>query len=330
MIRDSPIELSVVLPCYNGEATIADQLEALESQDWPGGWELIVVDNRSTDSSMDIVRTFSDRIPNMRIVEANERQSQPYALNVGIGEAVGTSVAFVDSDDVAGKGWLRALATTLRDAEFVASSHDTRRLNSEWLIRIRGERQANELQTTWYPPYLPHAGGCGLAARRELLGQAGGFDETLPYLHDTDLCFRLQHSGASLKLAKEAVMHVRHRDEPREMFQQARRWAQFNQLLYRRYRDAGPGPSRAWRQYLLRLGWLLRRVHRTRTLRGRQMMSWHAGWQIGLLQGSLKHRIRPAPYTSSPRSESAFAQGHHLPTQPPAQPRDAPPESSRA
>ncbi|MEN8145864.1 MAG: glycosyltransferase, partial [Gemmatimonadota bacterium] len=56
-------ELSVVLPCHNAAATIREQLEALERQEWPGGWELIVVDNMCTDASMDIARAFADRIP---------------------------------------------------------------------------------------------------------------------------------------------------------------------------------------------------------------------------------------------------------------------------
>ncbi len=327
-------ELSVILPCHNAAATIREQLEALERQEWPGGWELIVVDNRSADESMDIVRGFSDRIPDLRIVEANERQGQPYAMNVGIGAASGISVVFIDADDVVGDGWLRALGTALQQAEFVASAHDARKLNPDWLIGIRGERQTRELQKIWYPPYLTHAGGCGLAARRTLLQQAGGFDEALPCLHDTDLCFRLQRGGASLKLVRGAVIHVRHKDRARAMFHQARRWARFNQLLYSRYRNTGAGPTRAWGPYVSRWYWLFRRAHLAKTRRGRHMLAWHTGWQIGLLQGSLKHRIRPAPYSAAPVTRAPAQPAVQAPAQPavqaPAQPGVSPRESSRA
>ncbi len=304
MTGDRVMELSVVIPCYNAQDTIGEQLDALASQRWSGRWEVIVVDNRSTDHSMDIVRTFSDRIRPLRIVDADERLGQPYAMNVGIGAAHGRSVAFVDADDVVGDGWAAALGTALQEAEFVASRHEVHRLNPEWLIGIRGEPQAKELQKIWYPPYLPHAGGSGLAIRRDLLTQAGGFDETLPYLHDTDLCFRLQRNGTSLEFAKQAVVHVRHRRHARVMFHQARCWARFNQLLHRRYRDTEPGPKRVWRSYLSRWLWLLRRVRFARTRRGRHTLAWHAGWQIGLLQGSLRHRIRPAPYYAPPATRS--------------------------
>lgn len=298
-------ELSVVLPCHNSAATIREQLEALERQEWPGGWELIVVDNKSTDESMNIVRAFSERIPRLRLVQANERLGQPYAMNVGIGMASGGSVAFVDADDVVGDGWLLALGAALETAEFVASRHSARTLNPDWLMRIRGDRQTEALQTIWYPPYLPHAGGCGLAARRTLLQQAGGFDETLPYLHDTDLCFRLQRNGASLTFAKDAVVHIRHHEHAGAMFRQARHWARFNQLLYRRYRESGQGPKRAWRPYMWRWYWLLRSARLARTGPGRRKLAWHAGWQIGLLQGSLRHGVRPAPY--SPGSSNGKA-----------------------
>lgn len=298
-------ELSVVLPCYNGAATIREQLEALERQAWPAGWELIVVDNRSTDESMDIVREFFGRIPNLRIVEANERQGQPHALNVGIGEAAGTSVIFVDADDVVGDGWLEALGTALRGAEFVASSHEAHLLNPDWLAEVRGDTQAESLQRIWYPPYLQHAGGCGLGARRSRLAQAGGFDETLPCLHDTDLCFRLQRAGATLTFVRRAVIHIRHRDEVAGVFRQARLWALFNQLLYRRYRQDGANPQRAWRTYAGQWYWLLRSVRLARTSAGRNKLAWHAGWQIGLLQGSLKHGVRPVPYSSGPTTREA-------------------------
>jgi glycosyltransferase involved in cell wall biosynthesis len=44
------VQLSVIIPCYNGAETIAAQLEALAGQQWSGQWEVIVSDNGSTDN----------------------------------------------------------------------------------------------------------------------------------------------------------------------------------------------------------------------------------------------------------------------------------------
>ena len=78
------MKLSVIIPCYNAAETIAEQLEALTRQQWDKPWEIIVANNRSTDGSMAIVERYMERLPNLRIVDASERQGQPFALNTGI------------------------------------------------------------------------------------------------------------------------------------------------------------------------------------------------------------------------------------------------------
>ena len=66
------MRLSVILPCFNGAATIAVQLEALTRQTWSDGWEVVVCNNGSTDASMAIVAEYRDRLPGLRIVEVHE------------------------------------------------------------------------------------------------------------------------------------------------------------------------------------------------------------------------------------------------------------------
>ncbi|QYO63482.1 glycosyltransferase family 2 protein [Leptolyngbya sp. 7M] len=82
------MKLSVVLPCFNGAKTIAVQLEALTKQHWLEGWEVVVVNNGSTDGSMAIVEQYRDRLPGLRIVEArssgvNLRKGAQQARNQG-------------------------------------------------------------------------------------------------------------------------------------------------------------------------------------------------------------------------------------------------------
>ncbi|MCY7392121.1 MAG: glycosyltransferase, partial [Leptolyngbyaceae cyanobacterium CAN_BIN12] len=64
------MKLSVILPCYNGAETIAVQLNALVQQQWSEDWEVIVVNNGSTDNSVEIVEEYRDRLP-LRIVNAH-------------------------------------------------------------------------------------------------------------------------------------------------------------------------------------------------------------------------------------------------------------------
>lgn len=284
------MNLSVIVPCYNAEATLADTLASLARQRWERGWEVLVVDNRSTDGSRALAEGFRDRLPNLRIVDAFERQGQPYAINTGVAAALGRSVAFCDADDEVGDGWLAAMGEALEGQQFVAARIDIEQLNSGWILESRGNNQANGLQPYRYPPYLAHAGGGTVGVRRELFLALGGFDESLPYLHDTDFCWRAQLAGFELHFVPEAVMHVRYRGNLRTLYRQARNYAEYNVALYSRYRGRGMPPislrmsARSWWRMLKRL----------RTVRDKGSFGlwlWYFAQRIGRLRGSLKYRV---------------------------------------
>lgn len=288
------MQLSVIIPCYNAASTIAAQLEALAGQSWRGTWEVIVADNRSTDESMAIVNGYRPRLPNLRIVDASERQGQPFALNAGAAAATGESLAFCDADDEVGMGWVAAMGEALARYDFVACRIDTERLNPSWLQESRGNAQCDGLQRIWYPPYLPHAGGGTLGVKRALHEAVGGFDESLPYLHDTDYCFKIQLRGVPLHFVPDAVTHVRYREQLGGIFHQARLWAVYNVIVYKRYqRASGARMSQPWRKYMK--GWkrVLRNLPQLRRKGGRAAWLWRVGWQIGRLEGSIKHRVHP-------------------------------------
>ena len=107
------MRLSVIIPCYNAAPTIAAQLDALTGQCWMHQWEVIVVNNHSTDGSMEVVERYRTRLPHLRIVDAFARRSRPYALNVGAAAATGESLAFCDADDEVGPGWVAAIGDAL-------------------------------------------------------------------------------------------------------------------------------------------------------------------------------------------------------------------------
>lgn len=283
------MKLSVVIPCYNAAETLAVQLEALTGQQWTEPWEVILANNRSTDDSLRIARTYQARMPNLRIVEASARQGQPFAMNSGAEAAAGESLAFCDADDEVAPGWVAALGEALQQHTIVACRFDTAKLNVPWLYRSRANPQQSHLIPYRYPPYLPHAGGGGLGVRRELFRELNGFDETLPYLHDTDFCWRAQLRGQAIAFVPEAVLHVRFRESLSSIYRQARAYAEYNVLLYKRYRAHGmprlgvtaslPG----WRDVLWGALWLRSKEDAARWL-------WDFGWRVGRIHGSLKHR----------------------------------------
>lgn len=283
------MNLSVIIPCFNGAHVIGDQLEALAKQSWSEAWEVIVVDNRSTDNLKETVAKFACRIENLRIVPAFEKQGQPYALNIGVKNAIGESVAFCDADDVVADGWVAAIGDALLKHPLVASRFDLGMLNLRVLADSWPQRQLASLQTYENPNFLPHVGGCGLGVRRDLLEKVGAFDETLPLLHDTDLCWRLQLQGVRLRFVHGALVHIRLRSTLWNTFKQAFGYGEFNVLLYKRYRACGMPPIawskgiRCWFRLLLMFFRFHRRSSRYNWVR-------KVGFRVGRLKGCLLHR----------------------------------------
>jgi glycosyltransferase involved in cell wall biosynthesis len=286
------VQLSVVIPCLNAARTIADQLEALCAQQWSRPWEIVVADNGSSDGSQAIVESYTGRLPDLRLVDASDGRGAAHARNVGAEAASGDAVVFCDADDQVGAGWLPAIGDALSRFDFVASRIDFAKLNPPWIADKLRNAQGNGLQRVAYPPYWPHAGGSGLGVRRALHELVGGFDESLPYLEDTDYCFRIQLTGVELHFAPEAVVHVRLSERPRNLFHQARMWAQYNVLMNKRYGGGLTLPD-AWKSYIQTWRDLIGCAPRVLRKEARPTWMKTLGTQIGLLEGAIRYRVPP-------------------------------------
>src|ERR1700704_4755874 len=98
--------VSVIVPAYNESRYIEEQLEALKAQEYNGRWEIIVVNNRSTDNTVQIVERYKNRIANLQLIDAAEKQGRSYARNVGAKYAKGDALLFCDAHTVVERDWL--------------------------------------------------------------------------------------------------------------------------------------------------------------------------------------------------------------------------------
>ncbi len=286
--------VSVVMPCFNAERYLRTQLDGLAAQRWDGAWEVVVADNGSTDGSMAVVEGYRDRLPGLLVVDASDRPGEPHARNIGVKASRAPAILFCDADDEVAPGWLAAMAAALSESDFVACALDVEKLNPPWVAASHANFQVDDLQRIWYPPYLPHAGGCSLGVTRGAFDAVGGFDEDLWYLCDTDFCFRAQLAGYPLRFVREAVVHYRYRQSMRGLFDQAAHWAEGNVLLYKRYRPTGTSDTGRWLTWVRRWRDVAGIARRRPTRANRAKLSWMIGWQVGLLRGALRQRVPPA------------------------------------
>jgi teichuronic acid biosynthesis glycosyltransferase TuaG len=98
-LKKEPL-VSVIIPLYNAEKYIKETIESVINQTYQN-WELIVVDDRSTDSSRDVVNKLAKKDHRIKLIESETNFGGPARpRNIGIDNAKGEYIAFLDADDV--------------------------------------------------------------------------------------------------------------------------------------------------------------------------------------------------------------------------------------
>lgn len=199
--------VSVVVPVYNGQATLPQCLDSLLQLRYPADrLELIVVDNASTDGTPAILRHLGDKFRIMR----EEKRGAGAARNCGIRAARGDCIALTDADCVVDPDWLVELIQPLADPGVGVSGG--RILSVEPCNRIErfGERIHDHRRALeeYVPPY---AISMNWVSRRSTLLQVGLFDEALLRGQDVDLAWRIHAAGFRLVYRHSALVY--HRNE---------------------------------------------------------------------------------------------------------------------
>lgn len=203
---------TVVVPAYNAEKTIAETLRALENQSVPASdFEVIVVDDGSSDATAEIVRGFS------RVKLIQQKNGGPAkARNAGARIARGDIVVFTDADCVPEPEWLVQMLKPFEDLTITGVQGAYRTRQTEWVARFvqleieeRYERQARAMEKRGRIDFV---GSYAAAYRRNEYLEVGGFDPTFPSAsgEDPDLSFRLSERGARLVFNPRAVVFHTH------------------------------------------------------------------------------------------------------------------------
>lgn len=281
------IDVSVVIACFDAASTLPAQLQALADQRSAPPFEIVLVDDGSSDGSIQLAQRYREVLPELHVHAIRHRGNVAAVRSEGVRRARGQRILFCDADDVVGPDWVAALSTALGFHDVVAGPLDVRRLNAPWTVEVSNLSQVDDLQ---HDGFLPFAGGGNLGVRRQVFEALGGFDDQLPALEDTDLCFAAQLHGHDLVFVPMAVVHVRLRHTYRALYRQGYRWGLGTAALHRKYLAAGmPLPSR----FRHVMGWLLA-VPRLLTACDRARLGrwcFTLGWRMGRLRGNVRYRL---------------------------------------
>lgn len=281
---DDDLDLMVIVPCHDEEATLAAQLDALTTQTWTGSWAITVVDNRSTDGTAGVAAGYRAR--GVRCISAVDGAGVSYARNEGVRRTSARSVAFCDGDDVVAPGWVAAMGDALAHHELVTGVLDTTTLNGPDAATLRPASSSRGLPHFGAVPFA-RGNNCGM--RRSLWERLGGYDERFVGLEDIELSLRAAAAGARPVLADGAEVRYRFRTDAGSVWRQAFFYGRGRPALARQARALGlPGPSRT--EGLRSWAWLLVHLPELHDAHGRLRLLWVLGHRLGALRGAFEAR----------------------------------------
>lgn len=266
--------VSVVVACYNGARTLKACLESLERQRYPG-FEVILVDDGSTDSTPDIAALF----PRVRLIRHAENRGLSTARNTGIEAARGEIVAFTDADCRADEDWLHYLVNDLSGGRYAGIGGpnllppDDGRVAAAVMASPGGP--AHVLLTDRLAEHVP---GCNMAFWKWALTAIGGFDPVFRAAgDDVDVCWRLQQQGWRIGFSPGAFVWHYRRSTVRDYLRQQQGYGDAEALLERKHPEYfSPLGRSLWRGRIYAPG--------TVGITTRRPMIYHGLFGTGLFQ----------------------------------------------
>jgi glycosyltransferase involved in cell wall biosynthesis len=188
--------ISVIVPAYNAEKTIKECVESLLNQSY-GTYEVIVVDNNSTDDTRRILESFGEKIKTLKEV----KKGSFAARNTGVKNSKGEVLAFIDADCIAENDWLEKLTEPLLSKREVAAYGSSVDIQETRWSKIEHLFEESVIRNFSREGYIQMGDTKNLAILKNVFDKLGGFDDSFEWSGDTDFGLRLIEREYRIKLA---------------------------------------------------------------------------------------------------------------------------------
>lgn len=185
--------VTIVIPAYNSEKTIAQTIEACLNQEYPQEkLEIIVVDDGSTNDTAEIVRKY----PVKYIFQENSGPAK--ARNTGWKNAQGEIICFTDADCIPPENWISSLVSEYTSEEISGVGGSYEILNPENLLASCIHEEIVSRHLKMAKKGVTHLGSFNLSLRKNVLEKVGGFNEDLKMSEDRDISYRIMEANWKL------------------------------------------------------------------------------------------------------------------------------------
>ena len=236
------IKISFVIPFLNSENTLALCLQAMEAQTIQP-FEVILVDNDSTDNSGEIAKKFVANHPSYARYLFTDQKGPSYARNCGANAARGKVIAFIDSDCIADSRLCADLAGAFGESKVGAIAGRIAGFGKKSLwdkFHFMFTLKSLPYEQTFSEFTLVRGGfpAANLAVRRDVFEEIGGFNESMKiYSEDYDLCARIYEAGFFIKNVTNAIVYHKHRNSLKATWKQSFGFGTGHAILLKKHID---------------------------------------------------------------------------------------------
>jgi glycosyltransferase involved in cell wall biosynthesis len=195
------MKISVVVPTYNRQNLLRNNIEALLKQDYDQSkYEVLICDDGSSDGTEEMMKEYLSQKKSAQIKYLRQKNQGPAAArNLGIKNASGDIIAFTDDDCEADAIWLYEIAKSFRaNPEIIGVGGVTYSIPT----KITPFTHQIENKETWSFPT------CNIAYTKKILDKLDGFDPRFPFTNeDADISWRIESSGKVIHNPNMKILH---------------------------------------------------------------------------------------------------------------------------
>lgn len=201
------MKISVIIPAYNAQHTIAKTLEALQKQDYPDPFEVIVVDDGSVDDTARVVRGFS-AVRYVYQVNAGPAAARNHGARI----AKGVYLAFTDSDCVPRPDWISMLMRGFTQHEVAVVMGGYGIANPDIPLASCVHREIVFRHARLMPDFPKVFGSYNFCVKKEIFGGVGGFDVSYRNAsgEDNDLSYKIGRAAGRIYFKRDALVDHYH------------------------------------------------------------------------------------------------------------------------
>jgi GT2 family glycosyltransferase len=203
------VEVSVIVPTYNGAEKIPKCLESLLNQETDVEYEVIVMDDGSLDNTLDVVKKY-DKVR----LFTQENAGPSAARNHGVSKAAGDIVLFIDDDCIAEPDWLEKMVEPFKNKEIAGVKGAYLSRQKEFTARFVQIEYEEKYDKLLKCDYIDFIDTYSAGFRRDIFMKTGGFDLKFKTasVEDQEFSFRLADAGYKMVFIPNAKVWHRHID----------------------------------------------------------------------------------------------------------------------